>query len=386
MFFLVLKILSHSISEKLFRSKPVTRKDIPTSYSAINREWLTDVLCDGTPGARVIGFTFISGDSGSTDRQPLHVTYNQQGVEANLPAELFMKGAMKFATRMAAGATNTFRSECHFYNTIRPNLRIEAPSPVYANYDPVNYDGIVIMENVAVSKGATFCNPCTTHVDFSHARQMIETIAGFHGHYFNQSDHDDLRSLPLWEDCFSQIAKIAMIKTYGYKGVRAAEPVVPENIFNRAKEIWPATLKANQVGRDTQRTLTHGDIHIKNWYITDQDRMGLSDWQTCARGPFTRDLAYAISCALCIEDRRNWEEELIKYYITLIRENTGVKLNFDAAYLSYSQQMLSALALWTPTLTPPPVLPDMQPKEVSMEYIKRITHAMDDLKTLDRFD
>jgi hypothetical protein len=38
--------------------------------------------------------------------------------------------------------------------------------------------------------------------------------------------------------------------------------------------------------------------------------------------------------------------------------------------------------MWTPTLSRPPVLPDMQPRAVSLEMIRRITVAITDLSTL----
>jgi hypothetical protein len=35
------------------------------------------------------------------------------------------------------------------------------------------------------------------------------------------------------------------------------------------------------------------------------------------------------------------------------------------------------------TLTPSADMPDMQPKEASLEMIRRLTHAIDDLEALD---
>lgn len=65
-----------------------------------------------------------------------------------------------------------------------------------------------------------------------------------------------------------------------------------------------------------------------------------SDWQRCTHGQRPRDLAYAISIACSIEDRR-----------------------------------LSAF--WTVTLSPPPGLADTQPRDIPLEFIKRIAALMD---------
>lgn len=50
------------------------------------------------------------------------------------------------------------------------------------------------------------------------------------------------------------------------------------------------------------------------------------------------------------------------------------------------QQTFTALLMWTPSLCPPPQLPDMQPESVSMEMIRRITIAIDDYGALESFD
>lgn len=43
------------------------------------------------------------------------------------------------------------------------------------------------------------------------------------------------------------------------------------------------------------------------------------------------------------------------------------------------------LAHWTITLNPAPGMPDVQPREVSEEFVHRIATAIDDLDTLDVF-
>jgi hypothetical protein len=60
-------------------------------------------------------------------------------------------------------------------------------------------------------------------------------------------------------------------------------------------------------------------------------------------------------------------------------------IEFDDAWQHYRQQLISALTWWTVTLTPPEGLPDMQPKRTSLEFIRRISTAIDDLDAMDTF-
>lgn len=45
--------------------------------------------------------------------------------------------------------------------------------------------------------------------------------------------------------------------------------------------------------------------------------------------------------------------------------------------------MLSALAWWTMMLTPAGDMPDMQPRDTAVEFIRRLAIAIDDLGSLD---
>ena len=111
--------------------------------------------------------------------------------------------------------------------------------------------------------------------------------------------------------------------------------------------------------------------------------MGINDWQNCAKGNGGRDLAYCIGTSVSVDKRRLWERDLIKYYCEEFARAGGVKLDFDTTFLRYRQQMFAALAWWTGTLGQPPDAPAMQPAETSLEFIKRMATALDDLDCLD---
>ena len=60
-------------------------------------------------------------------------------------------------------------------------------------------------------------------------------------------------------------------------------------------------------------------------------------------------------------------------------------IDYDEALLCCRQQLLTALAFWTITLRPAQGMPDMQPERTTLEYLRRLTTAMDDLDSLDSF-
>ncbi|MBV8773813.1 MAG: DUF1679 domain-containing protein, partial [Deltaproteobacteria bacterium] len=115
---------------------------------------------------------------------------------------------------------------------------------------------------------------------------------------------------------------------------------------------------------------------------TGEGVLGLCDWQCLGRGHWARDVAYAISTTLSIEDRRAWERELLQRYLERMAEKSVLSVSFDEAWDLYRQQLPLALLMWTPTLVHTRTTPDMQPEQMSLEMIKRITVAMSDVQTL----
>ena len=128
--------------------------------------------------------------------------------------------------------------------------------------------------------------------------------------------------------------------------------------------------------------MVHSDVHPGNWYLTAEGLPGLCDWQCIAQGHWARDLAYALASMASIEQRRAWERDLVAHYLARLALHGGPRVSFDHAWQRYGGQLPGALLMWTPTLCHPPTMPDMQPEDVSLEMIRRLTTAIDDLGVL----
>jgi len=219
-------------------------------------------------------------------------------------------------------------------------------------------------------------------------KDQMGVLAALHGHFYRSPQLDTtLGHMFRYDERF-----LALDRDHDFKGMceaglreahRAAPDVVPERLFAREAEVWPATVKASARHGALPLTITHGDVHLKNWYITNEGRMGLSDWQVTSKGHWSRDVAYTISTALTVEQRRAWEQDLLRIYLDAFAAAGGEAVSFDEAWLNYRQQLLTTLAWWTMTLTPGKDVPDMQPRDITVEFIRRIAVAIDDLDALD---
>jgi hypothetical protein len=367
-----------------FITRPVARTidDVPWSAEAISPEWMTAVMCRDVEGAQALSVEVCGGDQGSSVRRRLKVGYNDAGRKAQLPEDLFCKTTPTVLTRLATGLSAA--AEGRFYREIRSGLNIEAPQCYHSAWDRNSGRSIHLFEDVVATKAARFCRWNTT-ISRPQAEQIIDTLAVLHGRFYQSPRFDsDLKWVVSYVDFFRAGERVGLRECHE-QAMTKAEAIVPPDISRRRSEIWPSTMKALDLHRKPPYTLLHSDVHLGNWYVSGENRLGLCDWQCLGRGHWARDVAYALATTISIEDRRAWERDLLRRYLEQMREKCGLSISFEEAWDLYRQQVFLALMMWTPTLVHTRTTPDMQPEEMSLEMIRRMTAAMSDLHSLDSF-
>lgn len=353
--------------------------DIPISYEAISDDWLTAILCAQVPGAKVVGHRLDLADDGTNNRRRIFLDYNEAGEAAGLPASVFCKATHGLNNRLMLGHSGAILCETTFYNHARAMLDIEAPRAWIARYDPVSFNSILVFEDFAGN--AEFCDQ-DTPVDRTFAESQLDLLANVHSRFYEASELDrELAVLPTWYDRFHNLARFHLEESCRI-GFAEAESVIPPGLFRRAEEIWPATLRSLTLQRDLPRCLCHGDVHLKNWYVTSAGGIGLGDWGVTHKGHWSRDLVYALTTSLTVENRRAWERDLVRYYLDRMAAAGVPPISFDDAFVEYRRALMTAFAFWTMTLNPPSDMPDMQPPETSLVFIGRLATAVDDLDSL----
>lgn len=358
--------------------------DLPLSYDALTAEWLTDALCKDHAGAKVESFALGPVDTGSSNRRKIAVAYNAAGTGAGLPTKLFCKATHDLANRIVLGISGGAMGEVAFFNHVRPLLDIEVPVSVFAGYDPSNINSMVIMKDMS-DDVTSFCDHNT---DMTRARieSAMSLLARAHGQGYSQpAMREALTNIVTWPEFFTKTLDFGM-EAGSNKGFLDGIDVIPAATFKRFDEVWPKTLQSVELHNRLPLTLMHGDVHMKNWFIAGNGEMGLSDWQCVSRGHWSRDVCYALSSALTVENRRGWERDLLGFYLDRLHAAGGPKITFDEAWRNYRQQLMTALTWWTITLAPTDDIPDMQPRDITLEMVRRIGIAVDDCGSLDSFD
>jgi hypothetical protein len=381
---LTTRIAGFYLRDVIRRTASTDIDEVPAAPELLTTQWLTAALCAQHPDARVESFTLTEGSNGTSSRRGLTVRYNEAGTAAGLPTALFTKSTAALTMRVVCGLCQLLENESGFYRRIRSELDMEAPCAYHAAFDPRSYRSLFVLEDVVATKGATFGNPLTRELDRAMAEDMVSQLAIYHGAYWDsprlRSDFQWLLTGADWHTTMNNMINTGRMFRNGL--ARGAD-VIPRELRSRQDELWPGLFRAMALHARTPQTLLHADVHAGNWYVTGDGRMGLYDWQCTLRGNWALDFAYATMSALTIEQRREWERDLLEFYLDRLQAAGGVAPGFNEAWLQYRQQTFQGVFAWVGTLGQGRMQPDMQPREISIANVERILQAVVDLESLD---
>lgn len=375
---------SHSLWEKFTHPKAVKAADVPGSASGITPEWLTAVLCKDIPGGRVLDCSLTGGSSGTSERQGLALVVNDAARQGGIPERLFTKCTKNFRQRMTLGLVGIIGGEVGFYPQIRPQLDIEAPRGYYACIDPTSWHSMILMEDIAHTKGAKFIST-ETYITKEMMEGLLSNMAKWHGHFWNsQPFSTNLKWLRAPADWLNAVNRFISNKDRCDLGVEIAEAVIPPELLGRTDDLFEGMARSLEMDRRGPQTFLHGDPHIGQTYIVNQGRMGYGDWQIVMRGGWAYDFTYALNSALTVKDRRVWEKDLLRFYLDRLQVAGGQPPSFDEAWLTYRQNTFYGYFCWLSTIagSAKGTTPDFQPKQVSLDIIHRTANAILDLDSL----
>lgn len=378
------RIAYHVAKERVTNPRPITLREVPPTPEHLTDEWLTLALCREIAGAKVLHHELGPRSDGTSSRRTLRVEFNDVGRAAGLNGWLFTKSGPGFMMRLVSAAVGLGAIESAFYAQIRPELMIEAPTTRYSAYDPVTSRQLLIVDDVSHTRGAHFDTILSRQVDREHAEQVVDVLAALHSQFWNTPLRKRFGHWML--DSYEWMARLNTTINARQRilvGFHRSREVVPTKLYRQSKAVPAALMRSLQINIAGPQTLLHGDVHPGNWYVTGDNRMGLYDWQCVVRGGGARDIAYALATHLTVENRRAWERDLVARYYDRLAE-AGCQVS-DAAetFLAYRQQMLHAMFMWLVTIGRYSLQPEMQPKDVTIESVRRTCQAVEDLDSLE---
>jgi hypothetical protein len=232
------------------------------------------------------------------------------------------------------------------------------------------------MEDIAATKGATFIEP-TTPITRAQIEDLLRNMAAYHGVWW---DRPELSILKLPKDHFRNVASFIDMGARCKVGMERAKAVIPPAIYGQADRLWRGTERClTMASEEIPPTLLHGDSHVGQTYITGDGRMGLTDWQATMAGGWAYDFTYLVGSACEPEDRRAWDKGLLELYLGALADAGGAAPAFDEAWLRFRQMLFYPYSAWAFTIGRAAYQPRMQPDDISLAILKRLSTAIDDL-------
>lgn len=276
-----------------------------------------------------------------------------------------------------------YRNEVNFYDLIRKDLDIEAPT-CYASV--INaHDGQfgILMEDLSL-RAARFPS-ALEGVSVDEMRSLVINLANLHAHFWQSPRLDtDLSWLP-------KTYEGGMFPVFDAIGLPIIRDQVAKNAFKQKSlaplnrsidQLWTALWKSQHLIYQQPHTLLHGDTHIGNTYVLPNGQGGLIDWQLVVRGPWCHDFTYLIITGLAIDARREHEKALLNLYReTLMAKGINNVPDEESAFLLYRQSAIWGLVIgWL--ITPP----QNYGEAITAANIQKMVTAMIDLNTLESLD
>jgi len=369
-------------------SQPAKPGQLPFSRDQISAPWIESALQQQYPGAQADQVYIDAIHEGTTSHNTLRVVYRDGSAHTQQPATLFYKSPESWKSRLAVGLAGLIKVEHDFFRLAAPHLdQIEIPVCHFTGYAPSRLYGAQLMNDLQ-GEGAQWCN-ADESLNFTQCQQFLQAIAHLHARFWVTT--------PLYNEVASQFPdnlSCGFQQGYRRSGPRDIDRGVAmtrgkelsESLAGRIDETWPAYWKVMTINtRHPVQTLIHGDLHLRNLYWTADQQPGLSDFQMVRLCHPAMDVGNFLIANLEPQDRRKWEQDLIRYYLEQLREEgIGNAPDFDDFWEMYCLQPVYYVRMWIQTLGFTAVYPDMQPASVCRQYIRRVCTAMTELETLDR--
>jgi aminoglycoside phosphotransferase (APT) family kinase protein len=318
---------------------------LPITVPAVDAAWLTAALSQRQPGVRVLESHVVNVIYGTSTKIRVALRYNEVGQQAQLPSTLIVKGGFE---EHSPAFGFMYRSEMHCYRDLLPQLDMPAPRCYFAGEDPDTYQAIVIMEDLQ-ARGVRFLS-AQTPLDYAQETRFLDAMARFHAQWWNRPEFEPRGSLDWVMTPFDEFSREYQSRylqadvwdTYMAKPRGAATP----RILHDRERMQRALDRLAEFHIGSPLTLVHGDTHLGNLYTEGDGTPGFLDMQV-RRSPWYQDVAYHMTCALDVVDRRRWEQALLSYYLSRLSAYGVIDPpSFDQAWESYRRELVYGLFIF----------------------------------------
>jgi aminoglycoside phosphotransferase (APT) family kinase protein len=330
-----------------------------TVDQVLDPAWLSAALGQQYDGCQVEDVTVLTQFATIASKLRLELSYRNPGTPA-APRRVIVKGYFGDA----AGLGSAGLSEALFYRELAQIVDVHVPHCHYVGLDSDSGSSLLLIEDLA--RPGTELRTALQPFSPAESAAALDQLAALHATELKPGtlDQDWLasRAAPMAERV--SIERLQELLDWP-RGDGLPKEVRSGRRVSEAMRALDAEIPSNPC-------LLHGDTHSGNIYL-ENGAAGLFDWQLAQRGSWALDVSYHIASVLETEDRRRYEDELLRGYLDH-RAALGAPVVDPAnAKDAYRRHLAYGYFLWSMT--------QFTPEPITTATVRRLGHAVADHDT-----
>ena len=304
---------------------------------AVTPAWLTEVLAHAGFQCEVAEFSAATIGTGQVGH---NVRFTLRYGVGSGPASIVGKFMSEDAVSRATGiAQNTYIKEVRFYRELLPTLDVQTPRLLFTDIDPDTHEFCLLMQDLTPAVQGNQIAGCSAR----DAAIALTELANLHGprwadpslHRYDWIAPTDEATAELGAAMYAQFLPGFADR---YRQRLSAEHLAVAEQFAGSFQQW-------SLGHDGPVTVTHGDYRLDNMLFGGPYPVAIVDWQTVRIGAGASDLAYFLGAGLNIEDRRRYEQRMVRHYHDALLHKGVGDYEFEACWDDYRRYSFSGLLM-----------------------------------------
>ena len=340
---------------------------IPTSPDELTITWLSTIFTKHGFSAGIEAVDFRPIDNASLSSELLRiVTRVQDETTGVAPPLIWKRSSTNNVLRKAFGSC--YKTEVHFYKQFAHKINVSVPRCFAAAYSEVTNEHVLLLEDL--TDKASDNQPDDISAEYM-AKVLQELI---HLHTTSWSVPAAPRSIDTAENIKSSVAESALFSS------PYLNKYVDQHATDRTKYLETHISRLLSTLSSGPQTFTHGDAQIANVIFPRSftDRPYFIDWQNCRiNNPF-RDVSRFLIFSLTIENRREYEGEIIAQYLKALKK---LGFNYEPNVATRDYRLASILEWgWITNFSRYEPYWDLQTRSRMPILAQRASAAFDDAK------
>ena len=325
----------------------MTQLATPAGLHEITPLWLTEALHSkgSSSSASVTCYSVENiGEGKGFMNQVARLRLEYDDEPGDLPRSIIVKlPSRDLVLKTVADKLGGDQREVRFYEEVVTNDFLQTPYIYYSAIDQVTGNTILLLEDMTDARQGDSVAGCS----LAEARLAIRQLARFQSSWWESSHLERLDWMPLvdaetgvYQELYAG-AWESLVKKAG-SGMPRDLRLVGERLSHEIPKI-KAELTV------PPRTILHGDYRLDNCFFgtpSSSRSLVVFDWEFCARGRGTYDVATFISEAFPPRQRRREEMALLRMYHSLLTEHGIDDYSFEECLRDYRISMLEIFVFW----------------------------------------